>query len=402
MRETFALVHRERPGDAARLLCDLADAGIRPPEPLLRQALGPAPSRRTMDQLARYLPSDLLLRPAARNPVDAAADWARALVHLASGLSDPQLRAVIQVVSRAGDKEERIQFLTDLAEYLPPDLIGNAAAAVPADAAPWGLAVLLAMLAVRASDDQRPSLFKRAHDAAASERFPRTAFQPLIAEATDAGQLLNALQLAGSLRWQGWERPSAAGSRISPESRTSSYDALWTSHATWTTRALGRMPGGARRPRRSNRASQRPQGRRRSGAAFPSPQRRPVHLSPRTERRGPPRPQPARLPLSPETASAVTSGEASMDTIEVELEALAYATMKRNRHARSASGRLLLAVAALLPAAIRTRWCEEWLAELHTLPARRDRVRFAIHTAFGIPQLAFTVRMPAWGHRRSG
>jgi hypothetical protein len=91
-----------------------------------------------------------------------------------------------------------------------------------------------------------------------------------------------------------------------------------------------------------------------------------------------------------------------MDTIEVELEALSYATMKRNRHARSASGRLLLAVAALLPAAIRTRWCEEWLAELHALPARRDRVRIAIHTAFGIPQLAFTVRMPAWGHRRSG
>jgi (p)ppGpp synthase/HD superfamily hydrolase len=91
-----------------------------------------------------------------------------------------------------------------------------------------------------------------------------------------------------------------------------------------------------------------------------------------------------------------------MDTIEVELEALADATMKRNRHARSASGRLLLTVAALLPAAIRIRWCEEWLAELHTLRGRRDRVRFAIHTASGIPQLAFTVRMPAWGHRRSG
>ncbi len=96
------------------------------------------------------------------------------------------------------------------------------------------------------------------------------------------------------------------------------------------------------------------------------------------------------------------AAQLGMDTIEVELEALACATMKRNRHARSASGRLLLAVAALLPAAIRTRWCEEWLAELHTLPARRDRVRFAIHTASGIPQLAFTVRMPAWGHRRSG
>ena len=96
------------------------------------------------------------------------------------------------------------------------------------------------------------------------------------------------------------------------------------------------------------------------------------------------------------------AAQLGMDTIEAELEALAYATMKRNRHARSDSGRLLLAVAALLPAAIRIRWCEEWLAELHTLPARRDRVRFAIHTASGIPQLAFTVRMPAWGHRRSG
>ncbi len=96
------------------------------------------------------------------------------------------------------------------------------------------------------------------------------------------------------------------------------------------------------------------------------------------------------------------AAQLGMDTIEVELEALAYATMKRNRHARSASGRLLLAVAALLPAAIRIRWCEEWLAELHTLPGRRDRVRFAVHTASGIPQLAFTVRMPAWGHRRSG
>ncbi len=96
------------------------------------------------------------------------------------------------------------------------------------------------------------------------------------------------------------------------------------------------------------------------------------------------------------------AAQLGMGTIEAELEALAYATMKRNRHARSASGRLLLAVAAVLPAAIRTRWCEEWLAELHTLPARRDRVRFAIQTAFGIPQLAFTVRMPARGHRRSG
>jgi (p)ppGpp synthase/HD superfamily hydrolase len=91
-----------------------------------------------------------------------------------------------------------------------------------------------------------------------------------------------------------------------------------------------------------------------------------------------------------------------MDSIGAELETLACATMKRNRHARSASGRLLLAVAALLPAATRVRWCEEWLGELHTLPARRGRARFAIHTMLGIPRLAVTVRLPAPRHRRPG
>lgn len=91
-----------------------------------------------------------------------------------------------------------------------------------------------------------------------------------------------------------------------------------------------------------------------------------------------------------------------MDAIGAELETLACATVKRNRHARSASGRLLLAVAALLPAATRARWCEEWLGELHTLPARRNRARFAIHTMLGIPRLAVTVRLPAPGHRRPG
>jgi (p)ppGpp synthase/HD superfamily hydrolase len=91
-----------------------------------------------------------------------------------------------------------------------------------------------------------------------------------------------------------------------------------------------------------------------------------------------------------------------MPVIGAELETLAYATMKRNRHARSVSGRLLVAVTALLPAATRTRWCEEWLGELHTLPARRDRIGFAVHTVLGIPRLAFTVRLLARDHGRSG
>ena len=91
-----------------------------------------------------------------------------------------------------------------------------------------------------------------------------------------------------------------------------------------------------------------------------------------------------------------------MPVIGAELETLAHATMKRNRHARSVSGRLLVAVTALLPAATRTRWCEEWLGELHTLPARRDRIGFAVHTVLGIPRLAFTVRLLARDHGRSG
>jgi GTP pyrophosphokinase len=99
---------------------------------------------------------------------------------------------------------------------------------------------------------------------------------------------------------------------------------------------------------------------------------------------------------------APAASQLSMDMIEAELETLAYATMKRNRHARSVSGRLLIAMTALLPVATRTRWCEEWLGELHTLPSRRDRTSFAIHTMLGIPRLAYTVRNPAPGRRRAG
>lgn len=96
------------------------------------------------------------------------------------------------------------------------------------------------------------------------------------------------------------------------------------------------------------------------------------------------------------------AAQLSLDEIEAELETLAYGTMQRSRHARSVPGRLLVAAAALLPADTRARWCQEWLGELHTLPARRDRARFAIHTTLGIPRLAITVRLPAPGRRRSG
>jgi hypothetical protein len=89
-----------------------------------------------------------------------------------------------------------------------------------------------------------------------------------------------------------------------------------------------------------------------------------------------------------------------LDTVESELGTLASATLSRNRHARTASGRLLAVTAALLPLATRARWREEWLGELHTLPGRGSRARFAAHTLLGVPRLAVTLRRPAPGNRR--
>jgi GTP pyrophosphokinase len=90
-----------------------------------------------------------------------------------------------------------------------------------------------------------------------------------------------------------------------------------------------------------------------------------------------------------------------LDVVEAELETLASTTLNRHRHARTASGRLLTAMAALLPSAAQARWREEWLGELHTLPARRSRARFAGHTLLGVPRLAVTLRRPAPGNRQA-
>ena len=84
-----------------------------------------------------------------------------------------------------------------------------------------------------------------------------------------------------------------------------------------------------------------------------------------------------------------------LDAIKSELEDLAADTL--NRHGPStatASSRLLAAAAALLPAATRARWCEEWLGELSVLPTRRARVSFAAQTLLGVGRLAATLHRP--------
>ena len=84
-----------------------------------------------------------------------------------------------------------------------------------------------------------------------------------------------------------------------------------------------------------------------------------------------------------------------MHDIGAELESLASATLQRGRHRPgAASGHVLAAIAALLPASARARWREEWLGELHELATRRERVRFAVQIAAGIGRLAVTLYQP--------
>jgi GTP pyrophosphokinase len=78
--------------------------------------------------------------------------------------------------------------------------------------------------------------------------------------------------------------------------------------------------------------------------------------------------------------------------VGLELEDLASAALGRHRGPPGTSGQVLSVTAGLLPAAARARWRAEWLAELHVLPTRRQRVRFVAQTLRGILGLAVTLR----------
>jgi HD domain len=85
-----------------------------------------------------------------------------------------------------------------------------------------------------------------------------------------------------------------------------------------------------------------------------------------------------------------------LGAIGSELENLASDALQRyGPSAATVSGRLLAAASALLPAAARTRWCQEWLGELSVLPTRRARVRFAAQTLLGMARLAVILHWPA-------
>jgi hypothetical protein len=89
------------------------------------------------------------------------------------------------------------------------------------------------------------------------------------------------------------------------------------------------------------------------------------------------------------------AAELGLDAIRAELEDLAAGMVSRHGTGRaSASGRLLAAAAALLPATARSRWRDEWAGELSALPTSRQRGVFAARTLVGLPRLAATLRRP--------
>ncbi|WP_214410477.1 HD domain-containing protein [Sphaerisporangium fuscum] len=95
-----------------------------------------------------------------------------------------------------------------------------------------------------------------------------------------------------------------------------------------------------------------------------------------------------------------------LDAVGRELEELARATLSAavpvavplrpvgNGHGDGMTVffRVLAAGAVILPAAARARWLEEWLGELHALPGRPARARFAARLLLGMPSMAATLR----------
>ena len=88
------------------------------------------------------------------------------------------------------------------------------------------------------------------------------------------------------------------------------------------------------------------------------------------------------------------------DSIGAELADLASATLRRHQAPPTATGRMLFVSAVLLPASMRSRWREEWLAELQTLPTRRARGVFAGQILLGIGRMSVTLHSAHVRHRR--
>ncbi|QYC43477.1 Bifunctional (p)ppGpp synthase/hydrolase relA [Nonomuraea coxensis DSM 45129] len=77
------------------------------------------------------------------------------------------------------------------------------------------------------------------------------------------------------------------------------------------------------------------------------------------------------------------AGRAGLERVGEELRRLATAHLPGN-----GPYRIVRAGAVLLPPHARARYLEEWLAELHAIPTRRERRRFAAGLLLGMPAMA--------------
>ncbi|MEV0229346.1 HD domain-containing protein [Nonomuraea sp. NPDC050786] len=111
-------------------------------------------------------------------------------------------------------------------------------------------------------------------------------------------------------------------------------------------------------------------------------------------------PEPKRRRAARQTLEtlAPVAGRLGLGQLEQELERLAIANLPGGDGMQASFG-VISAGAVLLPREWRARWLEEWLGELHTLPGRWPRIRFAVQLVSGMPRLAMTLRRPDGRHR---
>ncbi|MEV7737844.1 HD domain-containing protein [Streptomyces sp. NPDC088921] len=77
-----------------------------------------------------------------------------------------------------------------------------------------------------------------------------------------------------------------------------------------------------------------------------------------------------------------------------ELHALSTAVLQPASSAFAVTTRVLALLSLMLPARQRTRWRQEWHAELAALPTRQTRARFTFRVLLVAPALSLTLRRP--------
>jgi (p)ppGpp synthase/HD superfamily hydrolase len=91
---------------------------------------------------------------------------------------------------------------------------------------------------------------------------------------------------------------------------------------------------------------------------------------------------------------------AGLIDVSRELHDLSSAVLQPTPSPYAVASRVLFVLTLLLPTQQRTRWREEWSAELAAHPTRRARTRFTSRVLLGAPRLSMTLRHPICRERQ--